>query len=69
VTPGDPESMPEQQEPAGRHIPHDGVVPAVRGAVVDVVFAGSDLRPIKSALVVAWDRPSRTKANIQRSRE
>ena len=61
--------MPEQQEPADRHIPHDGVVPAVRGAVVDVVFAGSDLRPIKSALVVAWDRPSRTKANVQRSRE
>ena len=39
-------------------LPLDGVVHAVRGAVVDVVFAGPDLPPINSALVVAWDRPT-----------
>ncbi|ASJ74756.1 F0F1 ATP synthase subunit beta [Granulosicoccus antarcticus] len=36
----------------------DGVVHAVRGAVVDVVFAGSELPPINSALVVKWDKPT-----------
>jgi ATP synthase F1 beta subunit len=35
-----------------------GVVHAVRGAVVDVVFAGADLPPINSAMVVQWDRPT-----------
>jgi F-type H+-transporting ATPase subunit beta len=35
----------------------DGIVHAVRGAVVDVVFPAGDLPPIKSALVVEWDRP------------
>ena len=35
-----------------------GVVHAVRGAVVDVVFAAGDLPPINSALVVAWDKPA-----------
>jgi F-type H+-transporting ATPase subunit beta len=39
-------------------LPLDGVVHAVRGAVVDVVFAGPDLPPINSALVVEWDRPT-----------
>jgi F-type H+-transporting ATPase subunit beta len=35
----------------------DGVVQAVRGAVVDVVFESTNLPPINSALVVEWDRP------------
>ena len=35
-----------------------GIVHAVRGAVVDVVFAGADLPQINSALVVEWDRPT-----------
>jgi F-type H+-transporting ATPase subunit beta len=35
-----------------------GVVHAVRGAVVDVVFAAGDLPAINSALIVAWDRPA-----------
>lgn len=34
-----------------------GVVHAVRGAVVDVVFSSSELPPINSALFVQWDRP------------
>jgi F-type H+-transporting ATPase subunit beta len=34
----------------------EGVVHAVRGAVVDVVFAGTELPQINSALVVEWDR-------------
>ena len=34
-----------------------GIVHAVRGAVVDVVFAGTDLPPINTALRVDWDRP------------
>jgi F-type H+-transporting ATPase subunit beta len=33
-----------------------GTVYAVRGTVVDVVFAKTDLPPINSALVVEWDR-------------
>jgi F-type H+-transporting ATPase subunit beta len=36
----------------------DGIVYAVRGAVVDVVFPGADLPPVNSALVVEWDRPT-----------
>ena len=35
-----------------------GTIHAVRGAVVDVVFAEGNLPPIYSALLVEWDRPS-----------
>jgi F-type H+/Na+-transporting ATPase subunit beta len=35
-----------------------GIVHAVRGAVVDVMFAGSALPPINSSLNVEWDRPT-----------
>ncbi len=35
-----------------------GVVHAVRGAVVDVLFEGAELPPINSALSVEWDRPT-----------
>ncbi|MEH6646741.1 F0F1 ATP synthase subunit beta [Sulfitobacter sp.] len=35
-----------------------GVVHAVRGAVVDVVFAGGNLPAINTALIVEWDRPT-----------
>jgi F-type H+-transporting ATPase subunit beta len=35
-----------------------GTVHAVRGAVVDVVFAQADLPSINTALVVEWDRPA-----------
>jgi len=35
-----------------------GIVHAVRGAVVDVLFRGVDLPPINSALIVDWDQPS-----------
>ncbi|MBN2907390.1 MAG: F0F1 ATP synthase subunit beta [Rhodobacteraceae bacterium] len=38
--------------------PARGVVHAVRGAVVDVVFSGGDLPAINSALIVEWDRPA-----------
>lgn len=34
-----------------------GIVHAVRGAVVDVVFQTAELPPINSALVVEWERP------------
>ena len=34
-----------------------GVVVSVRGAVVDVGFAGDALPPINTALIVEWDRP------------
>jgi len=34
-----------------------GRILAVRGAVVDVEFEGSDLPPINAALTVEWDRP------------
>ena len=34
-----------------------GIVHAVRGAVVDVVFAGADLQRLNSALLVDWDQP------------
>jgi F-type H+/Na+-transporting ATPase subunit beta len=37
--------------------PSAGLVISVRGAVVDVAFAGGVLPPIDSALTVAWDRP------------
>jgi F-type H+-transporting ATPase subunit beta len=36
----------------------EGIVLAVRGAVVDVVFAGQELPQINAALVVEWDRPT-----------
>lgn len=36
----------------------EGVVHAVRGAVVDVVFSHIELPPINSALVVDWELPS-----------
>ena len=36
----------------------DGAVHAVRGAVVDVIFAGSCLPPINAALTVGWDKPT-----------
>jgi F-type H+-transporting ATPase subunit beta len=36
----------------------EGVVHAVRGAVVDVVFTETELPKINSALVVEWDRPT-----------
>lgn len=36
----------------------DGIVHAVRGAVVDVVFPRGELPQINSALVVKWDKPS-----------
>ncbi len=42
-----------------------GVVHAVRGAVVDIVFSQIDLPPINSALVVEWDMPSRLILEVQ----
>ena len=38
--------------------PATGRVLAVRGAVVDVVYEGTALPPIYSALNVEWDRPT-----------
>ena len=38
--------------------PPEGRVDAVRGAVVDVVFANADLPPINAALIVDWDHPT-----------
>ena len=38
--------------------PATGIVDAVRGAVVDVVFDAVDLLQINSALIVEWDRPT-----------
>ena len=35
-----------------------GIVHAVRGAVVDVVFENTDLPGLNSALVVQWDQPA-----------
>lgn len=35
----------------------NGIVHAVRGAVVDVAFAGADLQRLNSALLVDWDQP------------
>ncbi|MDP5085599.1 MAG: hypothetical protein NWQ23_09280 [Yoonia sp.] len=35
-----------------------GIVHAVRGAVVDVVFADQVLPPINTALDVVWDQPT-----------
>jgi F-type H+-transporting ATPase subunit beta len=54
----DTKRMQDQTTHSDRPIPPDGVVDAVRGAVVDVVFAGPELPPIDSALVVRWDRPT-----------
>ncbi len=39
-----------------KSLPTNGIVHAVRGAVVDVVFAEPDLPQINSALVVEWDQ-------------
>jgi F-type H+-transporting ATPase subunit beta len=36
----------------------EGVVTAVRSAVVDVVFPADGLPPVSTALVVAWDEPA-----------
>jgi F-type H+-transporting ATPase subunit beta len=41
-----------QRDPAAR-----GTVVSVRGAVVDVSFAGAALPAVETALVVEWDRP------------
>ena len=43
---------PNTSDPIG----HRGVVHAVRGAVVDVLFEDADLPPINSAMNVEWDR-------------
>jgi F-type H+/Na+-transporting ATPase subunit beta len=37
--------------------PSNGLVVAVRGAVIDVAFEGSELPRLGDALLVAWDRP------------
>lgn len=50
--------MQRKKEPGVSTASPDGVVHAVRGAVVDVVFAGAELPQINSALVVEWDRPT-----------
>ncbi len=39
----------------------EGIVLAVRGAVVDVRFDAGHLPPIDEELVIEWDRPSRLK--------
>ncbi len=49
--------MPQDDARTNTPQPSEGVVHAVRGAVVDVVFGGGDLPAINSALVVNWDRP------------
>ena len=46
--------MPERDAPVVAL--SEGLVHAVRGAVVDVVFPAADLPPVNAALVVAWDR-------------
>jgi hypothetical protein len=48
--------MPKQDHSLNTNQFAEGVVHAVRGAVVDVIFSGTDLPPINSALVVEWDR-------------
>ncbi len=50
--------MPEQDYNPNTPQRAEGIVHAVRGAVVDVVFAGTELPPINSALIVEWDRPT-----------
>jgi F-type H+-transporting ATPase subunit beta len=52
----DPSGRKDTLAPSDQRASPHGVVHAVRGAVVDVVFAGSDLPPIDSAMVVNWDR-------------
>ena len=47
----------DDKQPAIKEELH-GIVHAVRGAVVDVVFTGSGLPPINSSLIVAWDQPT-----------
>lgn len=48
--------MTEQEQHPIALVSPDGIVHAVRGAVVDVVFAETELPQINSALVVEWDR-------------
>ena len=50
----EPENMSTLTRPPQRKT---GLVDAVRGAVVDVVFADCPLPPINTALIVQWDRP------------
>ncbi len=49
--------MPKHDELSTEGTHARGVVAAVRGAVVDVIFPQGTLPPINSALVVDWDRP------------
>jgi F-type H+-transporting ATPase subunit beta len=56
--PKDPERMRKNDANPDTAVPPDGIVQAVRGAVVDVVIFGTDLPQINSALVVEWDRPT-----------
>ncbi len=53
-----PNARDDPSASSDQRVPSEGVVHAVRGAVVDVVFAGSDLPAINSALIVNWDRPT-----------
>ena len=50
--------MKNQSDQPVKHPTPCGVVHAVRGAVVDVVFAETDLPQINSALIVECDRPT-----------
>ena len=51
--------MQSDDAPANENIHQlHGIVCAVRGAVVDVVFSDTDLPPINSSLIVTWDRPT-----------
>jgi F-type H+-transporting ATPase subunit beta len=50
--------MQETEELSVPPVPSDGVVHAVRGAVVDIVFDGTELPPINSSLIVKWERPT-----------
>ncbi len=49
--------MPENGQQTTKGPQASGIVDAVRGAVVDVVFESGALPPINSALIVQWDRP------------
>ncbi len=53
-----PNARDDPSASSDQRVPSEGVVHAVRGAVVDVVFAGPDLPAINSALIVNWDRPT-----------
>ncbi len=54
--PQDPDRMPKSKALSDATAQSVGIVHAVRGAVVDVVFAETELPPINSSLVVNWDR-------------